>query len=85
MRNKINVLFVTVLFVLAGCHTTIEVKHPNVIFILTDQWRGDALGNAGDPNVKTPHLDVFAKSPAQHQTGFMPEISIDRVAAFNLL
>ncbi|KPM30500.1 Sulfatase [Croceitalea dokdonensis DOKDO 023] len=34
---------------------------PNIVYILTDQWRGDALGYAGDPNVKTPNLDQFAK------------------------
>lgn len=38
-----------------------ETKQPNVIFILTDQWRADAFGYAGDPNVKTPNLDTFAK------------------------
>jgi arylsulfatase A-like enzyme len=30
---------------------------PNVLFILPDQWRAQAFGFAGDPNVKTPHLD----------------------------
>ena len=39
-----------------------ENKKPNIVYILTDQWRGDALGYAGDPNVKTPHLDAFAKT-----------------------
>lgn len=36
-------------------------KKPNVIFILTDQWRASALGYAGDNTVKTPHLDKFSK------------------------
>lgn len=36
-------------------------KKPNIVYILTDQWRGDALGYAGDPNVKTPNLDQLAK------------------------
>ena len=36
-------------------------KKPNIVFILTDQWRGEALGYAGDSNVKTPNLDAFAK------------------------
>ncbi len=36
-------------------------KKPNVVYILTDQWRGSALGYAGNPDVKTPHLDAFAK------------------------
>jgi arylsulfatase A-like enzyme len=33
---------------------------PNVLFILADQWRAQAFGFAGDPNVKTPHLDRLA-------------------------
>jgi len=33
---------------------------PNIVFVLTDQWRASALGFAGDPNVKTPHLDTLA-------------------------
>ena len=33
---------------------------PNIVFVLTDQWRASALGFAGDPNVKTPHLDQLA-------------------------
>lgn len=38
-----------------------KVKQPNVVYILTDQWRADALGYTGDENVKTPKLDAFAK------------------------
>ncbi len=30
---------------------------PNILFILADQWRAEAFGHAGDPNVRTPHLD----------------------------
>jgi arylsulfatase A-like enzyme len=30
---------------------------PNVVFLLADQWRAQATGYAGDPNVKTPQLD----------------------------
>ena len=33
---------------------------PNVVFVLADQWRASAFGHAGDPNVKTPHLDALA-------------------------
>ena len=38
-----------------------ETRKPNVVYILTDQWRGTALGYAGNPDVKTPNLDAFAK------------------------
>lgn len=33
---------------------------PNILFILADQWRGQALGCAGDPNLDTPHIDRLA-------------------------
>jgi arylsulfatase A-like enzyme len=37
-------------------------KQPNIVFVLTDQWRAKATGYAGDPNVKTPNLDRLAKN-----------------------
>ena len=33
---------------------------PNVLFILTDEWRAQATGYGGDPNVSTVNLDRFA-------------------------
>ncbi|SDE32262.1 Arylsulfatase A [Pricia antarctica] len=33
---------------------------PNVLIILTDQWRAQATGYAGDPNISTPNLDSLA-------------------------
>lgn len=39
-----------------------EKKKPNVIFILTDQWRSSALGYAGNDVVNTPELDKFAQT-----------------------
>ena len=35
-------------------------SRPNVLVILTDQWRAQATGYAGDPNVSTPNLDELA-------------------------
>lgn len=35
-------------------------KQPNVVFVFGDQWRAQATGYAGDPNVQTPHLDRLA-------------------------
>lgn len=37
------------------------MKTPNVVLVFADQWRAQATGYAGDPNVKTPHLDALAK------------------------
>ena len=35
-------------------------KRPNVVFILTDDQRSDALGCMGNPYLKTPHIDRLA-------------------------
>ena len=35
-------------------------SQPNVIWIITDQHRGQATGYAGDPNLSTPNLDRLA-------------------------
>ena len=34
-------------------------KRPNIILIMTDEMRGDCLGYAGHPDVKTPYLDSW--------------------------
>jgi len=34
---------------------------PNLVFVFADQWRRQAFGYAGDPNVKTPNVDRFAE------------------------
>jgi arylsulfatase A-like enzyme len=30
---------------------------PNILVVIADQWRAEAFGFAGNPDVKTPHLD----------------------------
>jgi len=41
-----------------------EARKPNIVFVLTDQWRAQATGYSGDPNLigKTPNLDQIANS-----------------------
>ena len=36
------------------------MKKPNIVFVLTDQWRAQAFGHRGDPNVRTPNIDALA-------------------------
>jgi len=40
---------------------TLKAQKPNIVYILTDQWRASAFGYTGDPNVQTPNIDQFAK------------------------
>ncbi len=35
------------------------MKQPNIVFVFGDQWRAQATGYAGDPNVETPNLDAL--------------------------
>ena len=56
----------------AGAFASVGLRHnavqaetsvkrpPNVLFILPDEWRGQALGCMGNPDVQTPHLDQLA-------------------------
>jgi len=37
-------------------------SRPNILWIVTTQWRGQAVGFAGDPNARTPALDRFARA-----------------------
>ncbi len=36
------------------------MEKPNILLIMTDQMRGDCMGIAGHPDVKTPYLDSLA-------------------------
>jgi arylsulfatase A-like enzyme len=56
MKRFIYTVLVCLIFI-----ANINAQKPNVIFILTDQWRASAFGYTGDPNVKTPQIDRFAK------------------------
>lgn len=45
---------------------------PNILWIVTTQWRGQATGIAGDSNARTPFLDRLAASGAWFRHAFTP-------------
>ena len=47
------------------------VKPRNVVFILTDDHRYDAMGFAGHPFLETPHLDSIAKNGVHLKNAFV--------------
>lgn len=51
--------------VLSQNSTSHSSKRPNIIFIMSDSHRGEALGINGHPFVQTPHLDQLAKTGMQ--------------------
>lgn len=72
MRNFILIIFsLFSLLIFGGCTgvikqadekmiSTIDGEKPNIIFILTDDQRWDAVGYAGNDIIHTPHLDKLA-------------------------
>ena len=55
--KKLSILFASLALTTLG----LAAKRPNVVFILTDDQRADALGCMGHPHLKTPHIDRLAK------------------------
>lgn len=47
-----------------------EKKRPNILFILTDDQRWDALGIAGHPHLKTPHIDRLGREGVYFKNAF---------------
>ncbi|MDF3059110.1 MAG: sulfatase [Rariglobus sp.] len=45
---------------------------PNILWIVTTQWRAQACGYAGDVNARTPHLDVLAARGVNYAQAVTP-------------
>ena len=54
-------LCLVLLFTFSHCAKQEERKQPNVVFILTDDQRWDALSFSGNPYLKTPNIDKLAE------------------------
>ncbi|MFZ2537724.1 MAG: arylsulfatase [Oscillospiraceae bacterium] len=46
------------------------MNKPNILFIMTDQMRGDCMGIAGHPDVKTPYLDNLAAGGVLYRNAY---------------
>lgn len=60
-------------------------SRPNIIFILTDDQRWDALGYAGNPNIITPEMDALANEGVFFSHGMVttPICSASRASIFS--
>ena len=47
-------------------------SRPNILWIVTTQWRASACGYAGDPNARTPHLDALAAESVNYTQAVTP-------------
>ena len=48
-----------------------ETKRPNIIFLLTDDHRADAMGCAGNPIIRTPNMDKMAAQGVRFPNAFV--------------
>ena len=46
-------------------------KRPNILFIMTDEQRGDCLGCYGNPVLRTPHIDSIAARGVRFDRGYV--------------
>lgn len=60
MRVFVAILFCGIAFSLKA-QKIVETQKPNIIFILTDDQRFDAIGYAGNELISTPEMDKLAK------------------------
>jgi arylsulfatase A-like enzyme len=60
----------------ALCRQFREMAHqPNILWILTTQWRASATGYRGDCNVRTPWLDGLASESTDYREAVTPHPS----------
>ncbi len=48
------------------------MPRPNILWILTTQWRAQACGYAGDPNARTPWIDGLAAEAVNYAQAVTP-------------
>ena len=60
MLKTVRLLFIAV-FAASALAASAAAKRPNILFMLTDDQRWDALGIAGNPHLKTPNMDRLGK------------------------
>jgi arylsulfatase A-like enzyme len=77
-------IFTTVVFLFFLSCSKNEQPPPNIIFILTDDQRWDALGYADNPLIKTPEMDKLANDGVYFRNAFVttPICAASRASIF---
>ncbi|MBE0654389.1 MAG: sulfatase [Bacteroidales bacterium] len=69
--NTIASITVLPLLTLSSCTQKKTQEKPNIIFLLTDDQRWDALGAAGNQIIETPNLDILANNGVMFQNSYV--------------
>ena len=71
MKIRNGVPLVVALFTSCGALSTgqerLPSSRPNILVVIADQWRQEAFGYVGNPDVKTPNLDRFASESVRFE------------------
>lgn len=83
LMSKIKVLFGLILSI-GSLNIAMAQERPNIIFILTDDQRFDAIGYAGNQFVETPEMDNLANSGTYFHTAIVttPICAASRASLF---
>ncbi len=69
--NRFFILSLLCPLLFFSCNRKHEIKKPNIIFLLTDDQRADALGVAGNSIVLTPNIDKLANEGVRFSNAFV--------------
>ena len=70
IRTRCSVLLGILLALASACAGAAGANKPNILFILCDDLRPDALGCYGSAHVKTPHIDAIANTGVRFANAF---------------
>src|SRR2546425_273401 len=68
----------------ALAHAADLPKRPNLVFLLSDDQRWDAMGCAGNPIIQTPQMDALARDGVRFRNAFVttPICAASRASIF---
>jgi len=80
-----SLAFMTSLILIPDSNAQKDDPPPNIIFIICDQMRGDAIGAAGNSNARTPNLDKLAANGVLFRNNFVnnPVCLPSRISMFS--
>ncbi|QGY43489.1 sulfatase-like hydrolase/transferase [Maribellus comscasis] len=83
-KNKKYLIFLAVILLFSQSCSEKKQVHPNIIFILTDDQRWDALGYAGNEIIQTPEMDKLAGNGIYFKNAFVttPICAASRASLF---
>lgn len=70
MPHRLHTLLLVLPWLVCLSGVLPAAERPNLIFLLTDDQRFDALGCMGNPVIKTPHIDELAKQGSVFENAF---------------